>query len=60
METLQGEGGIHPATKEFIEGIAAICKEKDIVLILRRRLRGIDTSLRDVLSRLRRLFRLQR
>ena len=34
METLQGEGGIHPATKEFIEGIAAVCKEKDIVLIL--------------------------
>lgn len=34
METLQGEGGIYPATKEFIEGVAAICKEKDIVLIL--------------------------
>ena len=34
METLQGEGGIHPATKEFIEGVAVICKEKDIVLIL--------------------------
>ena len=34
METLQGEGGIHPATKEFIEGVAELCKEKDIVLIL--------------------------
>ncbi len=34
METLQGEGGIHPATKEFIEGVAALCKERDIVLIL--------------------------
>lgn len=34
METLQGEGGIHPATKEFIEGVAKVCKEKDIVLIL--------------------------
>ncbi len=34
METLQGEGGIHPATKEFLEGVAAICKEKDIILIL--------------------------
>lgn len=33
MEPLQGEGGIHPATKEFIGGVAAICKEKDIVLI---------------------------
>jgi len=34
METLQGEGGIYPASKEFIEGVNAICKEKDIVLIL--------------------------
>ena len=34
METLQGEGGIHPATTEFIEGVAAVCREKDIVLIL--------------------------
>ena len=34
MEALQGEGGIYPASKEFIEGVNAICKEKDIVLIL--------------------------
>ena len=34
METVQGEGGIYPAEKEFIEGVAAICKEKDILLIL--------------------------
>lgn len=34
METVQGEGGIYPATKEFIEGVNAICKEKDIVFIL--------------------------
>ena len=34
METVQGEGGIYPATKEFIEGVAAVCREKDIVLIL--------------------------
>lgn len=34
METIQGEGGIYPATKEFMEGIAAICKEHDILLIL--------------------------
>lgn len=34
METVQGEGGIYPANKEFIEGVNAICKEKDIVLIL--------------------------
>lgn len=34
FETVQGEGGIYPATKEFMEGVAAICKEKDILLIL--------------------------
>ena len=34
METLQGEGGIYPATKEFLEGVSALCKEKGIVLIL--------------------------
>ncbi len=34
METIQGEGGIYPAEKEFIEGIAQLCREKDILLIL--------------------------
>lgn len=34
METLQGEGGIYPATKEFIEGVNKICKDNDILLIL--------------------------
>lgn len=34
FETVQGEGGIYPATPEFIEGVAALCKEKDILLIL--------------------------
>ena len=34
METVQGEGGIYPATKAFIEGVNALCKEKDILLIL--------------------------
>lgn len=33
LETVQGEGGIYPATKAFIEGIAQICKEKDILFI---------------------------
>ncbi|MFK7802175.1 MAG: aspartate aminotransferase family protein [Anaerolineae bacterium] len=33
LEPIQGEGGIHPATKEFLEGIRAICDEKDIILI---------------------------
>lgn len=34
FETVQGEGGIYPAEKEFIEGVAQICREKDILLIL--------------------------
>jgi len=34
LETLQGEGGIHPADAEFLEGIRKICDEKDILLIL--------------------------
>lgn len=34
METIQGEGGINPATPEFLEGIRAICDANDILLIL--------------------------
>lgn len=34
LETLQGEGGIHPATKEFITGIRSLCDKEDILLIL--------------------------
>lgn len=34
FETIQGEGGIYPATKEFIEGVHALCDEHDILLIL--------------------------
>lgn len=34
METLQGEGGIHPATPEFLQGVRKLCDEKGIVLIL--------------------------
>lgn len=33
LEPLQGEGGIYPATKEFIEGIRKLCTEKDIIMI---------------------------
>ena len=33
-EVVQGEGGIYPAKKEFIEGVRALCDEKDILLIL--------------------------
>lgn len=33
LEPVQGEGGIYPATQEFMEGIRKICDEKDILLI---------------------------
>lgn len=34
METVQGEGGIYPAEKEFIQGVRKLCDEKGILLIL--------------------------
>ena len=33
-ETVQGEGGIYPADPAFLEGLRALCDEKDILLIL--------------------------
>lgn len=33
LEPIQGEGGIYPATAEFLQEIRKICNEKDIVLI---------------------------
>ena len=33
LEPLQGEGGIYPATKEFMEGIREICNKNDILMI---------------------------
>lgn len=34
FETVQGEGGIHPATEEFMKKVKALCEERDILLIL--------------------------
>lgn len=34
LETVQGEGGIYPATQEFLSGVRALCDERDILLIL--------------------------
>ncbi len=34
FETVQGEGGIFPATEEFMKQVRALCDEKDILLIL--------------------------
>ena len=33
LEPLQGEGGIHLATQEFMEGIRKICDDNDILMI---------------------------
>lgn len=34
FETVQGEGGIHPATEEFMKQVKQLCEERDILLIL--------------------------
>ena len=34
METIQGEGGIYPATEEFLKGVRALCDGHDMLLIL--------------------------
>lgn len=33
LEPIQGEGGIYPAKKEFLEGLRKLCDEKNILLI---------------------------
>ena len=34
IELIQGEGGVMPLDKEFVEHIAAVCKEKDILFMI--------------------------
>ncbi len=34
LEIIQGEGGVTPASKEFLQALRKICDEKDILLIL--------------------------
>lgn len=34
LETVQGEGGIYPASSEFLQGIRKLCDDNDILLIL--------------------------
>ena len=34
METIQGEGGIYPASEEFLKGVRSLCDEHDALLIL--------------------------
>ncbi len=33
LEAVQGEGGVTPATPEFIEGVRALCDEKNLLMI---------------------------
>lgn len=34
METVQGEGGVYPATQEFIEGVRNLCDKYNALLVL--------------------------
>ncbi|MBE5940914.1 MAG: acetylornithine/succinylornithine family transaminase [Lachnospiraceae bacterium] len=33
VEPVQGEGGVYPATKEFLQGLRALCDEKGMLLL---------------------------
>ena len=34
IEPVQGEGGVHPATKEFMQGLRKFCDENDMLLLI--------------------------
>lgn len=34
IEPVQGEGGVHPATPEFLRGLRKLCDERDMLLLL--------------------------
>ena len=34
LEAVQGEGGVTPATEEFIKGVRALCDEKNLIMIV--------------------------
>ncbi len=34
IETIQGEGGVHPATSDFLRGLRALCDRHNLLLIL--------------------------
>ena len=45
VELLQGEGGIYPATEEFVAGLKELQQEKDILLIFDEVITGFRLSL---------------
>jgi acetylornithine aminotransferase/acetylornithine/N-succinyldiaminopimelate aminotransferase len=44
VETIQGEGGVHPATPEFLLGLRALCNRYNLLLILDEVQCGIGRS----------------
>lgn len=34
IEPVQGQGGVHPATQEFMQGLRKLCDEKEMLLLL--------------------------
>jgi len=44
VETIQGEGGVHPATPEFLLGLRALCNRHNLLLILDEVQCGIGRS----------------
>jgi len=34
LEAVQGEGGVNPATEEFMKGVRALCDEKNLLMIV--------------------------
>ncbi|MEG6616942.1 acetylornithine transaminase [Peptococcaceae bacterium 1198_IL3148] len=33
LEPIQGEGGVHPAGKEYLQGVAELCKQNNLLLL---------------------------
>ncbi len=44
VETIQGEGGVHPATKEFLLGLRELCSRHNLLLLLDEVQCGIGRS----------------
>lgn len=47
MEMIQGEGGVLPLDKEFVQGVAKFCKEHDILLIVDEVQTGIGRCIKE-------------
>ncbi len=44
LEPIQGEGGVHPAKKEYLAEVRALCDEKDLLLIFDEVQTGVGRS----------------